>query len=203
MTFLTIACNWLLGEDCDENMYKKIEMIPEPLASSNDPLSKSIVAAFVARKNYLSRDVNMKSHSILAQLNYASHLLMDSLTLTSCKKRDNLVLVSKIKSLWYDNGNRWKSINIPFFSNFVTVCSALLLHCNVLFKCAMFLQCIMAGDAKLQHYNVKFHLRIKLRHFYLNIFENFYHKMPFYNRFILTVFFPVVTTFGLRLAFGN
>lgn len=102
MTFITIASNWLLSENCDENMYKKIEMIPEPLAALNDTLPKSIVAAFVARKNYLSKDVNIKSKSIYSQLNYASHLLADSLTFTSCKKREDLVLVSKKNTRTHD-----------------------------------------------------------------------------------------------------
>lgn len=106
MTFVTIACKWLLGEDCDENVYKKIEMIPEPLASLNDTLPKSIVAAFVARKNYLSKDVNIKPKNILEQLNYASHLLADSLTLTSCKKREDLVLVSRFSAVCKTGGFR-------------------------------------------------------------------------------------------------
>lgn len=99
MTFITIACNWLLGENCDDDVYKKIEMIPEPLASLNDTLPKSIVAAFVARKNYLSKDANIQPKTIMDQLNYASHLLADSLTFTSCKKREDLVLVSRFNFL--------------------------------------------------------------------------------------------------------
>lgn len=71
-----------------------MEMIPEPLASINDPIAKSIVAAFVARKNYISKEVHVKPKDILEQLDYASHLLADSLTLASCKKREDLVQVS-------------------------------------------------------------------------------------------------------------
>ncbi|KAG5883119.1 hypothetical protein JTB14_011522 [Gonioctena quinquepunctata] len=114
MTFVSIACHWLLGDERQsENLYKKIEMIPEPLASLNDPLPKSIVAAFVARKNYLTRHPTITPKKILLQCDYASHLLADSLTFTSCKKKDNLVLLAQLlvcdwlletrTSLWEDS----------------------------------------------------------------------------------------------------
>lgn len=94
MTVVAIACNWLLDEECSEQMYKKIEMIPEPLATLNDPLPKAIVAAFVGRKSYIVHGPIMTPSKIIKQLDYASHLLADSLTVTSCKPRDDLVLVS-------------------------------------------------------------------------------------------------------------
>ncbi|CAH1966667.1 unnamed protein product [Acanthoscelides obtectus] len=113
MTFVSIACHWLMGEECPESMYKKIEMIPEPLASLNDPLPKAIVAAFKARKNYLSYGSDATPRQILHHLDYASHLLSDSLTLTSCKKKDHLSLLAQLMvcdwlletrtSLWEDS----------------------------------------------------------------------------------------------------
>lgn len=95
MSVAAIACNWLLEEECSDQLYKKIEMIPEPLATSNDPLPKAIAAAFVGRKSYITKDSTMTPKKILLQLNYASHLLADSLTTSSCKKRDDLIMVSR------------------------------------------------------------------------------------------------------------
>nr|CAH7720133.1 unnamed protein product [Callosobruchus chinensis] len=113
MTFASIACHWLMGDECPENMYKKMEMIPEPLASQNDPLPKAIVAAFIARKSYLSYGLDATPRRILHQCDYASHLLSDSLTFTSCKRKDNLVLLAQLMvcdwlletrtSLWEDS----------------------------------------------------------------------------------------------------
>lgn len=94
MTFLSVACHWLLGEQDIDHLYKKIEMIPEPLASLNDSLPKSIVAAFVARRDYLMPNSKKSSKDVLLQCDYASHLLADSLTFTICKKKDNMVSVS-------------------------------------------------------------------------------------------------------------
>nr|XP_023025078.1 sterol regulatory element-binding protein 1 [Leptinotarsa decemlineata] len=112
MAFVSIACHWLMGDDRSENLYKKIEMIPEPLAILNDPLPKAIVAAFVARNNYLNPHPSITPKKILLQCDYASHLLADSLTITSCKKKDDLVLLAQLlvcdwlletrTSLWED-----------------------------------------------------------------------------------------------------
>lgn len=95
-TFVSIACHWLLADDTNlEPLYNKILFVPEALATLNDPLPKSIIAAFIARKNYIDSDVKADPRKILAQCDYASHLLADSLTYTSCKQKDNLVLVSR------------------------------------------------------------------------------------------------------------
>ncbi|CAG9819718.1 unnamed protein product [Phaedon cochleariae] len=59
MSFVSIACHWLLEDDRSDALYKKIERIPERLASLNDPLPKAVVAAFVARKNYLRPEANI------------------------------------------------------------------------------------------------------------------------------------------------
>ncbi|CAH1111699.1 unnamed protein product [Psylliodes chrysocephalus] len=112
MTFLSVACHWLLGEQDIDHLYKKIEMIPEPLASLNDSLPKSIVAAFVARRDYLMPNSKKSSKDVLLQCDYASHLLADSLTFTICKKKDNMVSLAQLlvcdwlletrTSLWED-----------------------------------------------------------------------------------------------------
>ncbi|KAJ8944998.1 hypothetical protein NQ318_010200 [Aromia moschata] len=113
-TFVAIACHWLLDDETNfEHLYKKIELIPETLAVLNDPLPKAIVAAFIARKDYLISDRKVAPRKILQQCDYASHLLADSLTLTSCKKKDNLVLLAQLvvcdwlletrTSLWEDS----------------------------------------------------------------------------------------------------
>ncbi|XP_018580011.1 sterol regulatory element-binding protein 1 isoform X2 [Anoplophora glabripennis] len=113
-TFISIACHWLLDNDTSlEPLYNKILFIPEALASLNDPLPKSIVAAFIARKNYIDSEIKVDTRKILAQCDYASHLLADSLTYTSCKQKDNLVLLAQLlvcdwlletrTSLWEDS----------------------------------------------------------------------------------------------------
>ncbi|XP_057662115.1 sterol regulatory element-binding protein 1 [Diorhabda carinulata] len=117
MTFLSIACHWLLGNEDAEYFYKKIEMIPEPLVSLNDPLPKCIVAAFVARRDYLDQNSSNSPKKISLQCDYASHLLADSLTFTICKNiKDRNVLLAHLlvcdwlletrTSLWEDCVNR-------------------------------------------------------------------------------------------------
>lgn len=88
----------MLGETCQDDVFKRFEMCPEALISLNDPLQKAIVAAFIARRNFLLREVNIEPKLVLRQLDVASRHLADSLTVTSCKKREDLVLVSSI--LW-------------------------------------------------------------------------------------------------------
>lgn len=112
-TFIAIACCWLLKEeDKAEKLYKKLENLPEVLGSLNDPLPKAILAAYVARRNYLTMNSRFPAKQIQAQCDYASQLLIDSLTYSSCKKEDNLILLSQLvvcdwlletrTSLWED-----------------------------------------------------------------------------------------------------
>ncbi|XP_072385762.1 sterol regulatory element-binding protein 1 [Diabrotica undecimpunctata] len=112
MTILSIACHWILGDQEAEILYKKIEMVPEPLASLSDPLPKAIVAAFIARRDYLTQNSSISPKKILLQCDYASHLLADSLTFTVCKKKDQTVMLAHLlvcdwlletrTSLWED-----------------------------------------------------------------------------------------------------
>ncbi|KAJ8913438.1 hypothetical protein NQ315_017182 [Exocentrus adspersus] len=114
-TFVSIAGHWLLDDDTNlEPLYHKIVFrIPEAIASLNDPLPKSIVAGFLARKYYIDSDSRVDPKKILAQCDYASHLLEDSLTYTSCKPKDNLILLAQLlvcdwlletrTSLWEDS----------------------------------------------------------------------------------------------------
>lgn len=91
---ISVACYWLLGEDSNaEKLYRKIETINDTLANTGNLLPKAIVAAFVARRNYLN---DMPPKVVLPQCDHASQLLSDSLTFSSCKKRENLVMVSKL-----------------------------------------------------------------------------------------------------------
>ncbi|XP_076274163.1 sterol regulatory element binding protein [Rhynchophorus ferrugineus] len=112
-TFISIACNWLLKEDDRaENLYKQMEAMPEVLSSHVDPLPKAILAAFTARKNYLTMPATASTRHVIMQCDYASNLLTDSLTYTSCKKENNLILLSQLvvcdwlletrTSLWED-----------------------------------------------------------------------------------------------------
>lgn len=90
-----MACYWLLQEeDKAEKLYKKLENVPEALYSLNDPLPKAILAAYMARRNYLIMNLHTARKQIQRQCEYASQLLSDSLTYTSCKKEDSLILVS-------------------------------------------------------------------------------------------------------------
>lgn len=113
-TVITIACNWLLKEDDKtERLYKKLEILPEALNSSNDPLPKVIMAAYMARRNYLDTNKTVLSKQIQMQCDFASRLLDDSLTYTSCKKENNLLLLYQLlvcdwiletrTSLWEDS----------------------------------------------------------------------------------------------------
>lgn len=90
---ISVACYWLLGEDAAaERLYKRIEIINETLGTSDSPLPQAVVAAFIARRNYLN---GTSARIVMQQSNCASQLLSDSLTFSSCKKRDNLVMVNK------------------------------------------------------------------------------------------------------------
>lgn len=133
-TVLAVACNWLLGEDTTaENLYSKLENIPEVLHSVTDPLPKSVFAAFMARRTFISNRCQVSQKVILRQCAVASQLLNDSLTYNSCKQEQELVLVSLKK--WYI---------------FINLCLCLLLICwlgcivvalHVCLNCAVFLQC--------------------------------------------------------------
>ncbi|XP_050303830.1 sterol regulatory element-binding protein 1 [Anthonomus grandis grandis] len=112
-TFIAIAGCWLLKqEEKAEKLYKKLENIPEVLMTSKDPLPKAIVAAYEARRNYLNMDAHTSVKKLQKQCDTASQFLSDSLTLTSCKTQDNLILMSQLlvcdwlletrTSLWED-----------------------------------------------------------------------------------------------------
>ncbi|CAG9766585.1 unnamed protein product [Ceutorhynchus assimilis] len=113
-TFVAIACYWLLQEeDKAEKLYKKLENVPEALTSLNDPLPKAIIAAYIARRDYLTMNLNISPKQVYRHCEYASQLLSDSLTYTSCKKEENLSLLSQMvvcdwlletrTSLWEDS----------------------------------------------------------------------------------------------------
>ncbi|CAH0560495.1 unnamed protein product [Brassicogethes aeneus] len=124
--FISVACYWYLGEDGDaEKAYKKIETVPEVLTSSTNPIPKTIIAAYIARKKYLM-DGNQKK--LTKQCDYASQLLADSITYSSCKKKDKLVnmvllvicdwLLETRTAMWEDsveNGNTG-----PVSNNYLT-----------------------------------------------------------------------------------
>lgn len=94
-TFISIACYWLLQEEGNaEKLYNKLENVPEALTSLNDPLPKAVLAAYMARRSYLTMSFRTSPKQIQQQCEYASQLLADSLTYSSCKKEDSLILVS-------------------------------------------------------------------------------------------------------------
>lgn len=82
-----------MGEENEaERFYGKVENIPSSLSSLNDPLPKAVLAAYMTRKTYLSNNSSVKV--IYNQLDNASALIEESLAFSSCKKQNNLVLVS-------------------------------------------------------------------------------------------------------------
>ncbi|XP_045478897.1 sterol regulatory element-binding protein 1 isoform X2 [Harmonia axyridis] len=111
-SFVAIACNWLLGEEkTSQKLYQKIEYIPDDLALSENPLPKAVLAAYTARKSYLTKkDISVKN--ILKQCDLATLLLEDSIRYSSCKSQNNLVLYVQLlicdwlletrTSLWED-----------------------------------------------------------------------------------------------------
>lgn len=93
-SFVAIACNWLLGEEkTSQKLYQKIEYIPDVLALSENPLSKAVLAAYTARKSYLTKK-EVCAKQVLKQCDLATMLLEDSIRYSSCKNQNNLVLVS-------------------------------------------------------------------------------------------------------------
>ncbi|EFA01599.1 sterol regulatory element-binding protein 1 [Tribolium castaneum] len=108
-----VASHWLLGEENIDDVYKKVENIPESLLHLENPLPKAVIGAFVARKNYLTAGSSVSHKKILKQCDHASQLLTDSLTYSSCKSQDNLILLCQLlvcdwiletrTSLWEDS----------------------------------------------------------------------------------------------------
>ncbi|XP_060530228.1 sterol regulatory element-binding protein 1 [Cylas formicarius] len=127
--FIAVACYWLLKEESKtEKLYSKLEILPDVLIMQDDPLPKSILAAYVARRNYLTASGKIPKTEIQFQCNSASHLLADSLTYTSCKRTDSLILLSQLlvcdwlletrTSLWEDTLD--ESSKPPASSNCLT-----------------------------------------------------------------------------------
>lgn len=91
---ISVACNWLLGEDKEaERLYAKVENIPTSLSSLSDPLPKAVLSAYLARKTYLSYNAATPK-TIYHLLDAASGQIEESLAYSSCKKQNKLVLVS-------------------------------------------------------------------------------------------------------------
>lgn len=93
---MDVASHWLLGEDQRklEDVYKKVDNIPESLLVLEDPLPKAVLATYQARKNFLSSGSNTSRKKLLKQCEIASQLLADCLTYSSYRARHNLILVS-------------------------------------------------------------------------------------------------------------
>lgn len=82
----------MLGEDAEaERTYKKLEMVPEPLTSTDHPVPKTVITAYIARKNYLTEGGHKKA---MQKCELASQMLADSIAYSSCKKKDKMVTVS-------------------------------------------------------------------------------------------------------------
>ncbi|KAK9875582.1 hypothetical protein WA026_009385 [Henosepilachna vigintioctopunctata] len=112
-SFVAIACSWMLGEEKNTQMlYQKIEYIPDVLALSEDPLPKAVLAAYTARKGYLSKK-EVCQNQLLKQCDFATLLLEDSIRYSSCKSQDTMVLYVQLlvcdwlletrTSLWEDS----------------------------------------------------------------------------------------------------
>ncbi|XP_066999695.2 sterol regulatory element-binding protein 1 [Anabrus simplex] len=98
-----IAAYWLLGEDSQaERLYPRVEMLPESLDLLNDPLPRAVLAAFRSRRASLGLckprrpGMTTSSKAILSLCNTAGQLLDDSLTYTSCKPENGMVLLAQL-----------------------------------------------------------------------------------------------------------
>lgn len=100
---IDVAAHWLLGEEKLDDIYKRVENIPDDLLCLEDPLPKAILAAFIARKHYMTSGLNLQTKKILKQCDSASQLFSDSLTYSSCKTQDNMVLVSFELYLYFNS----------------------------------------------------------------------------------------------------
>ncbi|GLG96286.1 uncharacterized protein GBIM_03088 [Gryllus bimaculatus] len=100
---LGTAAYWLLGEyNQAERLYARVEALPEALEKLNDPLPKAIIAAFRGRRASLGllkprrSSLTANNKTVLRLCNTAGQLLDDSLTLTSCKPVNNMVLLAQL-----------------------------------------------------------------------------------------------------------
>ena len=96
-----VAAYWLLGEDSQaERLYPRVETLPELLNKQTDPLPRAVLAAFRSRRASLSKSQSYagnktNSKTILKLCNTAGKYLDDSLTYSSCKTTNNMILVSR------------------------------------------------------------------------------------------------------------
>lgn len=92
---VAVAAYWVLAEEGNaEELYSKIEHIPEALLEIDDPLPKAVLATFKAQKMYFSRDRKPSYRSnIFHQCNIASQLTEESLSYVQCKVQSSKSLV--------------------------------------------------------------------------------------------------------------
>lgn len=89
-----VGCYWLTSGDESnlQTLYEKVENIPDALVDSENPLPKAVLAAYNARKHYLSKELNLSPKRLYEMCDTATVLLEDSISYSSCRTRDNLVL---------------------------------------------------------------------------------------------------------------
>jgi hypothetical protein len=93
-----VAAYWLLGEDMQaEQLYPRVETLPECLDELTDPLPRAVLAAFSSHRELLSQSHHCPriNHNILRLCSIAGRYLDDSLTYSSCKQTSSMVHVSK------------------------------------------------------------------------------------------------------------
>ncbi|KAK9701536.1 Helix-loop-helix DNA-binding domain [Popillia japonica] len=95
---VAVAAYWVLAEEGNaEELYSKIEHIPEALLEIDDPLPKAVLATFKAQKMYFSRDRKPSYRSnIFHQCNIASQLTEESLSYVQCKVQSSKSLFAQL-----------------------------------------------------------------------------------------------------------
>jgi len=92
-----VAAYWLLGEDSmAESLYAGVELLPECLQQQQDPLARTVRAAFRAKRaaSAFASSRQGSFASVIRLCDIASRQLDDSLTYWSCRQPPQIVLVS-------------------------------------------------------------------------------------------------------------
>ncbi|GJQ64843.1 putative protein dimerization protein [Trypoxylus dichotomus] len=122
---IAVAAYWILAEENNaEELYCKVEHIPEALSNINDPLPKAVLAAFRAQKMYFSKErKSLHRSSVFHQCNSASKLIEESLNYVQCKAQSSKSLFTQLLvcdwlletriALWEDTVDNDPNNNTP------------------------------------------------------------------------------------------
>ena len=83
-----------MGDDENaERSYSMVDSFPRKLQTTDDPLPKSVLMAFKARRNFFSSGQSSHCNAVIRQADRAGRLLRESLKLTYSKECSEMIKV--------------------------------------------------------------------------------------------------------------